>query len=267
MNPPIAIDGTTAARRFPHGLLAHAWRFPDRIVTWAWLRVSSRRGVAWLGDVLSACNPARPSAPSQEAEEDAALFAGKGHPLAEQLDAIGNGFVKDILVRRAACAMAQLHHRGGYLGYAHARYMQVTGVDVCFAQLDGDLFDAWEVTTAQARDWLLFTTSVASHYRDRIDDLAGILHRAMRLLEPGTVATLRQALERLAFIDHRWANLLGPRVQLLRLSVHAIRQCLSEPSRPSSRRRDALSMTAVPSMLAPLINGAGSVRQHTGQRR
>ncbi|GAB2792167.1 hypothetical protein [Dyella kyungheensis] len=207
-------------------------RIRERMLDKVWRRAMTRRGHAWLGDALAAATPLCPhaSAPYRSMaaavgseDPEGAMLLGTGHSLAVQLDAIDSHFVKDILVRRAACAMAALHHDGGYLGYARAEHMEVMGNEVGFAELDCAACDALDVATAQTRDWLLFTASVALHYEERANDLAAILFRAMRALPEATSEALRQTTDSLAALEHTWCRFLGRNVRAMHTAVLAIR--------------------------------------------
>lgn len=196
----------------------------ERVVLRAWKRAAARRGMAWLGDVLSPCAATAPQPCAVGSEDrEGAMLLGTGACLAEQLEGIDSGFVKDMLVRRAACAMAQLHRDGGYLGHARAEHMEIMGNDVGFADLACEACDTLPLTTAQARDWMCFTSSVASHFEVRPNDLAAILFRAMRTLSPTLLAELRGTVDQLAVLEHPWWRWCGPRIRAMRIAVLAIR--------------------------------------------
>ncbi|MET3654328.1 hypothetical protein [Dyella japonica] len=207
-------------------------RIRERILDKVWRRSMTRRGHAWLGDALAAAAPLCPhaSVPYRSTtaamgsdDPEGAMLMGTGSNLAAQLDAIDSHFVKDILVRRAACAMASLHHDGGYLGYARAEHMEVMGNEVGFAELDCDACDALDIATAQTRDWWLFTASVAPHYEERANDLAAILFRAMRALPEASTEALRQTADSLVALEHPWCRYLGRNVRAMHTAVLAIR--------------------------------------------
>jgi hypothetical protein len=151
------------------------------------------------------------------------MLVGAGNSLAAQLRAIGSSFVKDILIRRAACAMAQIHQAGGYLGYARAEHMEVMGNDVDFADFECAACDSLDVASAQTRDWLLFTSSVASHYDTRPHDLAAILFRATRALPTSSAEALRHTVNSLAVVEHAWCRLFGRHLRAMRTAVLALR--------------------------------------------
>lgn len=218
-------------------------RIRERVLDKMWRQSMRRRGHAWLGDALlagaplcpHACAPYRSTATAIASEDaEGAMLLGTGSSLAAQLDAIDSHFVKDILVRRAASAMASLHHDGGFLGYARAEHMEVTGNEVAFAELECGACDALDIATAQTRDWLLFTASVATHYEDRPNDLAAILFRAMRTLPEATADTLRQTADSIAVLEHAWCRFLGRDIRAMHTAVLAIRTCYAWKCVPAS---------------------------------
>ena len=215
----------------------------QRILDKVWRRAMARRGYAWLSDSLAGATPLCSHTPMPDrANRDAwgsedregAMLIGTGNSLAAQLDAIDSNFVKDILVRRASCAMAQLHQAGGYLGFARAEHMEVMGNDVGFVELDCDACDSLTIPTAQTRDWLLFTASVAPHYEERPNDLAAILFRAMRTLPHASAEELRQAADSLVALEHPWCRLLGQHMKAMRTAVLAIRIRYAWQAAPAS---------------------------------
>lgn len=216
----------------------------QRILDKVWRRAMTRRGYAWLSDSLSCAAPLCSHTPLPDRsrganawdseDREGAMLMGTGNSLAAQLDAIDSNFVKDILVRRASCAMAQLHQMGGYLGFARAEHMEVRGNDVGFVELDCDECDSLSIPTAQTRDWLLFTASVAPHYDDRPNDLAAILFRAMRVLPHASCEELRRTADSLAALEHPWCRLLGPHMKAMRTAVLAIRIRYAWQAAPAS---------------------------------
>jgi hypothetical protein len=218
-------------------------RLRERMLDKVWRRTLARRGYAWLGDALASAHPLCPhtSAPYRSSatpmgseDPEGAVLLGTGSSLAAQLEAIGSQFVKDILVRRAACAMAELHRDGGYLGYARAEHMEIMGNEVGFAELECDACECLDIATAQTRDWLLFTVSVAPHYEERSNDLAAILFRAMRVLPEAPTDMLRQTADNLAALEHPWCRFLGRNVKAMRTAVLAIRIRYAWKSAPTS---------------------------------
>lgn len=196
----------------------------ERVVIRAWKRAAARRGMAWLGDVLSPCAALAPTARAIGSEDrEGAMLLGTGASLATQLEGIDSSFVKDMLVRRAACAMAQLHRQHGYLGHARAEHMEITGNEVAFAELECEACDALKLVTAQVRDWMSFTSSIAMHYETRPNDLAAILLRALRSLPPPLLSELGGTVDQLAVLEHPWWRWCGPRIRAMRTAVLTIR--------------------------------------------
>jgi len=218
-------------------------RLRERVLDKVCQRTLARRGYAWLGDALASAKPLcshttapyRSTAMATGSEDpEGAMLLGTGSSLAAQLEAIDSAFVKDILVRRAACAIALLHRDGGYLGYARAEHMDVMGNEVGFAELECDACDCLDIATAQTRDWLLFTVSVAPHYEQRSNDLAAILFRAMRPLPEAPTEVLRRTVDSLAGLEHPWCRFLGRNIKALRTAVLAIRIRYAWKAAPTS---------------------------------
>jgi hypothetical protein len=229
MTASVATNGAMTWCRLLPFVSAGTTRLQDGAAAWFWMRASSRAGLAWLNDLLpTRTSAARMLGPVWDRTcESTALFAGSGMRLSALLDDVDSTFVQDILVRRAASAMAQLHRQGGYLGYARADHIEVLGNEVCFAQADDEEFEAMNTLSLQVRDWLQFTASVAHHYRERVDDLTTILYRTLPMLGSVTRDALRLALDRLAFLESPWLDVLGWRMRALRVSVQAMRRSLT----------------------------------------
>lgn len=202
----------------------------------AWRRTVTRRGLPWLSDALI---PVPSSSPDCEhtavnaVVADDVVLLSTGSSLAEQLQAIGSSFVKDILVRRAACAMAQLHQAGGYLGHARAEDIDVMGNEIGFSERECEACDDLDVAAAQTRDWLLFVSSVAPHYEKRVGDLAAILFRPMRQLAKPSADALRRTIDALGPLEHAWYRLLGTRLRAMRTALLALHRGLAWQAVPA----------------------------------
>jgi len=207
-------------------------RWRERLILGAWRRAMARRGLSWLDDTLPpaqarAAYTLPDAAASLRTQAEDVVMLGTGNSLAAQLDAIGSDFVKDILVRRAACAMAQLHESGGYVGHARADDIDVMGNEIGFCERECEACERLGITQAQTHDWLLFASSVAPHYDKRAGDLAAILFRPMHLLAKPSSEQLLATIEALRPLEHAWYRLCGRRIRAMRTALLALRSGLA----------------------------------------
>ncbi|WP_157956625.1 hypothetical protein [Dyella sp. C11] len=233
----LALRRKPTARRTVKSTRKPGTSLRSRLLARLWKQAAARRGASWLSDILLPAPRAGVPAPrpvTANGDGDSASLLGTGTSLAAQLDAIDSPFVQDILVRRAACAMAQLHRAGGYLGHASAEHIEIMGNDVGFADIECTDCDDMSLSAAQTRDWLLFTASVALHYEQRPNDLAAVLFRSTRALSPSMQEHLRCTADELAWMERRWHRLFGRRIKAGRTAVLALRTGFAWQATPAS---------------------------------
>jgi hypothetical protein len=218
--------------------LAEHWR--EHVMLSAWRHAMSRRGLCWLHDTLPLSTFARRDYATslQVPPLDDSVVLGSGSSLAAQLDAIGSRFVKDILVRRAACAMAELHEAGGFVGHARADDIDLMGNHIGFSEHECHACDDLDIAQAQTRDWILFASSVAPHYETRAGDLAAILFRPMRQLPKLSRQLLLSTVAIMGPLEHIGYRLLGRRIRAMRTALLALRSGLAWQGVPAPRVHD-----------------------------
>jgi tRNA A-37 threonylcarbamoyl transferase component Bud32 len=130
----------------------------------------------------------------------------------------------DDLVARGTRALVQVHRSGAYLGQAVARNIVLTGSGVGFIDFEEDPLEVMSLGEAQARDWLLFSSSIARYYEMREGDLAAIFGHALPSVGNDVAMTVSDAAGRLAFLK-RLTRRLGARGRAVGVAVASL--CLA----------------------------------------
>lgn len=127
----------------------------------------------------------------------------------------------DALVHRGVAALVDVHRRGAYLGQAVARNIVMTGSGVGFIDFEEDPLEVMSLTEAQARDWLLFSSSVARYYEGRVDALAGMFGRALPEVGNDVAVTVDRTAKKLGFLE-TLTRMFGRRARSLGVAVASL---------------------------------------------
>jgi tRNA A-37 threonylcarbamoyl transferase component Bud32 len=128
----------------------------------------------------------------------------------------------DQLVHRSAAALVAVHRNGAYLGQAVARNIVVSESDIGFIDFEEDPLTVMSLDQAQARDWLLFSSSVARYYEDRVDTLAVVFGRALAQVGNDVAMTVDETAGRLGFLV-KLTRTMGRRARALGVAVASLR--------------------------------------------
>jgi tRNA A-37 threonylcarbamoyl transferase component Bud32 len=128
----------------------------------------------------------------------------------------------DRLVHRSAAALVAVHRSGGYLGQAVARNIVVSERDIGFIDFEEDPLAVMSLDQAQARDWLLFSSSVARYYEDRVETLAGLFGGALAEVGTDVAARVDETAGRLGFLV-KLTRTMGRRARALGVAVASLR--------------------------------------------
>lgn len=152
------------------------------------------------------------------------LLSDLGPTLSSCLKKAGNASEVDNLVHRGVRALVDVHRRGAYLGQAVARniVMTGTGTGVGFIDFEEDPLEVMSLAEAQARDWLLFSSSIARYYEGRVDTLAAMFGRALPEVGNDVAMTVDRTARRLGFLE-KLTRALGHRARALGVAVASLR--------------------------------------------
>lgn len=150
------------------------------------------------------------------------LLSDLGPTLSSCLKQTGGTREVDDLVHRSVKALVDVHRRGAYLGQAVARNIVMTGSGVGFIDFEEDPLEVMSLTEAQARDWLLFSSSVARHYEGREDALTAMFGRALPEVGNDVAMMVDRAAWRLGFLE-KLTGVLGHRARALGVAVSSLR--------------------------------------------
>lgn len=151
------------------------------------------------------------------------ILSDMGPTLAHRLKRLQSANDADMLVRRTARAIGELHRHGGYLGQAFARNITVGEVGVGFIDFEEDPSEIMSLSQAQARDWVMFTTGVGPYFTGRMDVLSGLIHAEAVAVEPEVAVEVRRIAERLGFLE-RVGGLFGRKAAAMAGAIGAMRK-------------------------------------------
>ncbi len=150
------------------------------------------------------------------------LLSDLGPSLSSRLKQAANHDEVDDLVHRGVASIVDVHRREAYLGQAVARNIIMTDGGAGFIDFEEDPLEVMTLGEAQARDWLLFSSSVARYYEGRVGTLATMLGQALPEVGGEVVETVDHAARRLGFLE-RWTRMLGSRARALGVAVASLR--------------------------------------------
>lgn len=150
------------------------------------------------------------------------LLSDMGPTLSSCLKQAGSRAEIDALVHRSVAAIVDTHRRGAYLGQAVARNIIMTGNGVGFIDFEEDPLEVMSLSEAQARDWLLFSSSVARYYEGRVETLAAMFGRALPEVGNDVALAVDQTARRLGFLE-KVTRGLGHRARALGVAVASLR--------------------------------------------
>lgn len=151
------------------------------------------------------------------------ILSDMGPTLAHRLKRLKSANDADILVRRTAQAIGELHRHGGYLGQAFARNITVGERGVGFIDFEEDPSEIMTLAQAQARDWVLFTTGVGPYFTGRMDALGDLIREEALNVEPQVAREVRRIARRLGFLE-RAGRFLGRKAAAVGTAVGAMRK-------------------------------------------
>lgn len=128
----------------------------------------------------------------------------------------------DELVHRGVAALVDVHRRGAYLGQAVARNIVMNGNGVGFIDFEEDPLQVMSLAEAQARDWLLFSSSIARYYEGRVDVLAAMFGHALPEVGNDVAMVVDCTARRLGFLE-RLTGIMGHRARALGVAVASLR--------------------------------------------
>lgn len=151
------------------------------------------------------------------------ILSDMGPTLAHRLKRLKSANDADILVRRTAQAIGEIHRHGGYLGQAFARNITVGERGVGFIDFEEDPSEIMTLVQAQARDWVLFTTGVGPYFTGRMDALGDLIREEALDVEPQVALEVRRIVRRLGFVE-RVGRFLGRKAAAMGTAVGAMRR-------------------------------------------
>ena len=124
------------------------------------------------------------------------LLAGVGLSLRAALRSADRG-ERALLAQRAAHAVRQVHQKGQYLSQAFDRNLCVNEDGISFIDFEDDPLTVFTLQEAQARDWLLLLTSLASHFEKDPEELDRICRTALGSMNGAQIGMLKETVEKL----------------------------------------------------------------------
>lgn len=102
-----------------------------------------------------------------------------------------------LLAQRAVHAVRRVHQKGQYLSQAFDRNMCVNEATISFIDFEDDPLAVFTLQEAQARDWLLLLTSLASHFENDPPELDRICRAALTSMSLEQTTMLKETVEKL----------------------------------------------------------------------
>ncbi len=150
------------------------------------------------------------------------LLSDLGPTLSSCLKRAADASEVDDLVHCGVSALVDVHRRGAYLGQAVARNIIMTGSGVGFIDFEEDPLEVMSLAEAQARDWLLFSSSISRYYEGRVETLTAMLGHALPDVGNDVATVVDHAARRLGFLEVL-TRALGHRARALGVAVASLR--------------------------------------------
>lgn len=151
------------------------------------------------------------------------ILSDMGPTLAHRLKRLPSANDADILVRRTAHAIGEVHRHGGYLGQAFARNIIVGDHGVGFIDFEEDPCEIMSLPQAQARDWVMFTTGVSRYYVGRMDALSDLIRDEAAGVAPQVVDEVARIAGKLSFLE-RTGRFFGRKMGHMGAAIGAMRK-------------------------------------------